>query len=98
MVQTATRLDQNTLSLNDTSPSQLAEALRNSKPWKTQFPIPGRLKELKQFFQSAYNYFDQASQTQVAVSNASEWLLDNFYIIEQAIQVVQDDLPADYYS
>src|SRR6185369_934426 len=98
MVQTAARLDQTILPSNDTLASQLAEELANSKPQKTTFPIPTRLKELKQFFQSAYNFFDQAAKTQVAVSNASEWLLDNFYIIEQAMQVIEDDLPADYYS
>src|SRR6266498_2129976 len=97
MVQTTTELDQNILSQKDTLASQLAETLANSKPRKTAFPIPNRLKQLKQFFQTAYNYFDQATKTQVTVSSASEWLLDNFYIIEQAIQVVEDDLPADYF-
>src|ERR1041385_284474 len=98
MVQTAARLDQNAISSNEALVSQLAKELANSKPQKTVFPILIRLKELKQFVQSAYNFFDQAVKTQVAVSNASEWLLDNFYIIEQALQVVEEDLPADYYS
>src|SRR6266487_441820 len=98
MVQTATRLDQNIPSQNETFASQLAAELRDSKPRKNSFPIPARLKELNQFLQTAYNYFDQATKTQVAVSNASEWLLDNFYVIEQALRVVEDDLPADYYS
>ncbi len=98
MVQTATRLDPNIPSQNDTFASQLAAELRDSKPRKNLFPVPARLKELKQFFQTAYSYFDQATKTQVTVSNASEWLLDNFYVIEQALRVVEDDLPADYDS
>src|SRR6266498_1294886 len=97
MVQTASRLDQNIPSQNETFVSQLAAELRESKPRKNSFLLPTRLKELKQFFQTAYDYFDQATKTQVAVSNASEWLLDNFYVIEQALRVVEDDLPADYY-
>ena len=61
-------------------------------------PLEFRLKNLKEFFQAAYNHFEDSAKNQTAVSNASEWLLDNFYVIEQAIQVLEDDLPADYYS
>ena len=98
MVQTATRIDQSPSYQNDTLASQLAEQLKASRPRKDKFPIPTRLKNLKEFFQAAYNHFEESAKTQTAVSNASEWLLDNFYVIEQAIQVLEDDLPADYYS
>ncbi|HSJ86377.1 MAG TPA: hypothetical protein VK909_04140, partial [Anaerolineales bacterium] len=98
MVQTATRVDPVLLSPRDHLISRLAEELKESKPHKTPFPLPARLKELGVFFQQAYNYFNQPTQAQVAVSSTSEWLLDNFHVIEQAIHVVQDDLPADYYS
>ncbi|MGE5642253.1 MAG: cellobiose phosphorylase, partial [Byssovorax cruenta] len=98
MVQSATRVDQVLFSQRDHLISQLAEELRGSKARKTPFLIPARLKELDRFFQHAYSYFNQPTQAQIAVSNASEWLLDNFHIMEQAVRVVQDDLPADYYS
>ena len=98
MVQTATRIDQSPSYQNDTLASQLAEQLKASRPRKDSFPIPARLKNLKEFFQAAYNHFEDSAKNQTAVSNASEWLLDNFYVIEQAIQVLEDDLPADYYS
>ena len=94
MVQTATRIEQTLPSQNDVLASQLAEELKASKPRKDSFPIPSRLKKLKQFFQNAYKHFDQAAKTQIAVPNAAEWLLDNFYVLEQAIGVVEDDLPA----
>src|SRR5215217_7223466 len=98
MVQTATRVDPVLFSRRDHFISLLAEELKESKAFKTPFPIPSRLKELNSFFQQAYCYFNQPAQAQVAVSSTSEWLLDNFHVIEQAIHVVQDDLPADYYS
>ena len=91
MVQTATRVDPVLLSPRDHLISRLAEELKESKPQKTPFPLPARLKELGVFFQQAYNYFNQPTQAQVAVSSTSEWLLDNFHVIEQAIHVVQDD-------
>ncbi|MDO9556028.1 MAG: glucoamylase family protein [Coriobacteriia bacterium] len=33
---------------------------------------------------------------QTPISAASEWLLDNFYLIEEQIRAVHDDLPPDY--
>jgi len=98
MVQTATQTDQNILLQGDALAFELAEQLRGAKPRKAAFPILTRLRKLKQFFQTAYSYFEQASKTQIAVPNAAEWLLDNFYVLEQAMRVVEDDLPADYYS
>ncbi|HEU0293088.1 MAG TPA: glucoamylase family protein [Anaerolineales bacterium] len=98
MVQAATRIDQTLTYESDTLASQLAEELRSSQLRRDSSPVPARLKKLKQFFQTAYNHFEEAGKTHVAVSNASEWLLDNFYVIKQAIQVVEDDLPADYYA
>jgi len=45
----------------------------------------------------AYEYFGQASETQRALSYAAEWLLDNFYIVQQALRQVREDMPAGYY-
>ena len=44
--------------------------------------LPGRLKILGTFLQSAYRYFAESSQEVTAVSHAAEWMLDNFYNIE----------------
>jgi cyclic beta-1,2-glucan synthetase len=97
MVQVVTQPDQSILSQGDPLALQLAEELRDSKLRKDSFPIPTQLRKIKHFFQAAYSYFENASKTQVAVPNAAEWLLDNFYVLEQAIRVVDDDLPADFY-
>ncbi|MGE5461770.1 MAG: glucoamylase family protein, partial [Syntrophothermus sp.] len=53
---------------------------------------------MKVFFQAAYAYFETASSSQAPVSIVSEWLLDNFYVLEQALRVVEEDLPPDYYA
>src|SRR5215211_6678152 len=89
---------QNVSSHNNTLELDLAKELRSCAPRKSFFPIPGRLKKLKHFFQLTYTHFEDATKTQVTVSSTSEWLLDNFYVLEQAIREVEDDLPADYYS
>ena len=76
----------------------LAEKVKDVRPRKGNFPVPSRLKKLKDLFQAAYNYFESSSKTAVVVSPASDWLLDNFYILEQALRVVDEDLPSDYYA
>ena len=50
------------------------------------------------FFQECYEYFEETNKTQVSTSQTSEWLMDNFYVIEQAIRQMEQDLPADYYQ
>ena len=77
---------------------RLAENLRDARARKGDFPVPGRLKKMNVFFQAAYNYFESASDSQAPVSIVSEWILDNFYILEQTLRVVEEDLPADFYA
>ena len=77
--------------------TNLANELRESKPVRGTFPVPTRLKKLEQFFQAAYSYFTESAKTQIVTSNAAEWLLDNFYVLEQAVREVEKDLPASYY-
>src|SRR5688572_3899011 len=76
---------------------ELAQELASCAPRRGDFPIPDQLKNFMEFFQSAYQYFDEATRTEVSVSHTAEWLLDNFYVLEQAIRHVEEDLPAAYY-
>ncbi len=40
--------------------------------------------------------FSEAVRSQHPVAPAAEWLLDNFYLIEEQVRLVRDDLPAGY--
>src|SRR5437867_3199365 len=77
---------------------ELARKLSTCMPRRGNFPVPDELKKFTELFQSAYRYFDEATKAQVSTSQAAEWLLDNFYVVEQAIRQVEEDLPADYYQ
>src|SRR4030095_11225860 len=77
---------------------KLAQQLISCTPRRGNFPIPARLKTLKEFFETAYLHFEETNKTQVAVSHVAEWLLDNFYVLEQAIRQLEEDLPVDYYQ
>jgi cyclic beta-1,2-glucan synthetase len=76
---------------------ELAGQLASCAPRKGDFRIPDQLKSFADFFQQSYQYFDEATRTEVSVSHTAEWLLDNFFVLEQAIRHVEEDLPADYY-
>ena len=46
----------------------------------------------------AHGYFREASQQKMPLTYASEWVLDNYYIIRQALQQIEEDLPAGFYK
>ena len=45
----------------------------------------------------AHRQIAAAAQEALAISYASEWLLDNFYVVEQALDEVEQDMPAGFY-
>ncbi|MFN2270731.1 MAG: GH36-type glycosyl hydrolase domain-containing protein [Anaerolineae bacterium] len=56
-----------------------------------------RLQEQEKVLRAAYQYFAQASEVQLAISYAAEWLLDNFYLVEQALRQIREHMPVGYY-
>ena len=83
---------------SDESIVAFAQKLADCKPKRTSFTIPARLKQFINFFQECYEYFDEASKAQVSTSQTAEWLLDNYYVVEQAVRQIEEDLPSDYYQ
>ena len=100
-IEQADLLNQNrSLSGNDpdTAIAELARHLVDCKPRRASFTIPARLKQFMRFFQECYEYFEETNRAQVSTSSTSEWLMDNLYVIEQAVRQVEQDLPVDYYQ
>ena len=61
--------------------------------------LPGRnLGLYGSWLGEAHLYFRKISQQQVSLTYASEWVLDNYYIIRQALQQIKEDLPSGYYQ
>ena len=56
-----------------------------------------RLPALATLLRDAYRYFVHAPDEELALSYAAEWLLDNFYVVQQAVRLIQEDLPESYY-
>ena len=61
--------------------------------------IPGHdLKLYEAWLAEAHLYFRKASNQKVNLNYASEWVLDNYYIIRQSLQQIKEDFPSAYYK
>jgi cyclic beta-1,2-glucan synthetase len=61
--------------------------------------LPGHDLALYQsWLAEAHDHFREASYQKVSLTYASEWVLDNYYIIRHALKQIQEDLPKGYYN
>ncbi len=60
--------------------------------------IGSELPAIENWVYEAHKYFQENSKQTVSLNIASEWILDNFYIIRQAIHQINEDLTPGYYS
>ena len=60
-------------------------------------PILEQPELLRERLNQAYIYFIQASRESHVTSYAAEWFLDNHYIVQQAVEQIEEDMPMSYY-
>ena len=60
-------------------------------------PLTVRVKSNARLLLSAYLSCRQALREGRQIAPATEWLLDNFHLVEQQLRQIEDDLPAGYY-
>jgi cyclic beta-1,2-glucan synthetase len=71
---------------------------RNALRTKIANDIPQvDLKLYETWLEEAYSYFRKASHQKLSLTYASEWMLDNYYIIQQSLKQIKEDLPVNYY-
>src|SRR6185312_3965455 len=68
----------------------------------TREPIPGRpllprVLENGRLLVEYYRATASAIQGEKTITPAAEWLVDNFYIVEEQLREIRDDLPPGYY-
>ena len=64
---------------------------------KTTYPIP-RLKDNFKFIVKTYELLNEDLKLGINIHPAGEWLLDNFYIIEEAVKSIEKDLTIEKYT
>ena len=56
-----------------------------------------RLDELEALLREAHAHVASSTDPKLGLSYAGEWLLDNFYTVNQAVRQVRQDLPPGFY-
>ena len=64
---------------------------------KNTYPIP-RLMENYEVIKTVYELLNKNLKQDISIHPAGEWLLDNFYIIEQAVKEIKKDLSLKKYK
>ncbi len=60
-------------------------------------PLSARVRENSEVLLSAYRCCTQALQAGQTISPATEWLLDNYHLVERQLEQIARDLPPEYY-
>ncbi|MDO8949813.1 MAG: glucoamylase family protein [Actinomycetota bacterium] len=81
--------------------SEAARGLASGQQWTAAeslraTPLLSLLERAEESLHAVYNHLAIAARDQIPVSVSAEWLLDNFYMVEEQIRTVRDDLPDDY--
>ena len=67
------------------------------KSQKDTYPIPGLLEDYE-VIREVYNLLNEHVKKQINIHPAGEWLLDNFYIIEETVKQIQKELTIQKYK
>jgi hypothetical protein len=70
----------------------------STRPGKRAIIGGGELKVYEDWLEKAHAYFQEASNRDLTLTLASEWVLDNYYIIRQGLLQIGEDLPAGFYK
>ncbi len=66
------------------------------KSQKNTYPIPHLIENFK-MIEEVYQLLNEHLKIGITIHPAGEWLLDNFYIIEETVKQIQNELPINKY-
>jgi hypothetical protein len=74
----------------------LAKTHRVERAYIKKSTLVEHLKSWEQALRNANAIFKVATSADMSVSRASEWMLDNFYVVSQTFRQIEEDLPTTY--
>ncbi len=77
---------------------QLAEHHTVEKNPKQEASLLKHLQNWEKTLQNAYLSFRATSSKDLAFSQAGEWMLDNYYVVEQTLHLIEENLPQHYFD
>ena len=75
--------------------AKLQQVTLDAKPLK---PIDDLLEESRVTLVETYRVLARAAKHNRELSSAAEWLIDNFYIVQEQMVQLKEDLPPSYYK
>lgn len=82
----------------ETSVAKLAQSHADIHTGDSHYELLNALDALEVFLSRAHRTFSEQAQKEAFLpSYSAEWLLDNFYIVQQALRQVREDLSKSYY-
>ena len=95
-------LNHKTFSLDRVQLEQYLEKLASdhilqSTSSKETYPIP-KLKENFSVIEEVYHLLNEHIKLKIPIHPAGEWILDNFYIIEEAVKTIKQDMTLKKYK
>jgi cyclic beta-1,2-glucan synthetase len=61
-------------------------------------PLLVRLEDTREVLDRVYHELNSGAERGLDISPAGDWLLDNFYIVQEHIREIRTNLPASYYE
>jgi cyclic beta-1,2-glucan glucanotransferase len=77
--------------------ASLAAAQQVTTHRRTSRHLAGRLKDNGRVLLAVYRDLEKVAREDRTVTPAAEWLLDNFYVAQEQIRQVREDLPHGFY-
>ncbi|MGH7588382.1 MAG: glucoamylase family protein, partial [Gemmatimonadota bacterium] len=75
----------------------LAEAHVTRREKRRGAPLLSRLEDNARVLRGCYRSLTEAVRRDEAIPPAAEWLIDNFFLVDDQVRLIRDSLPSDYY-
>ena len=76
---------------------RLGAGHRITRPLRRPPALQARLRELDGTLRLVYQRLERLPEKSAALSQAAEWFLDNYFILQETIQQIAQDMPEGYY-
>ncbi len=77
---------------------RLIDETKNIKSESNNYSIVEKTADYSKDLARAYKILTKMAEKKKISTGGVEWFLDNFYVVQEAIEIIQDDLPEDYFA
>ena len=74
------------------------EKTKSTNPQSEDYSIVGAAERYLEKLEKAFETLSGLSKKKKLASSGVEWFLDNFFVIKKTVELIQDDLPKEYFD